>query len=145
MHIHKSVYQHRVTFSDCDPAMLAYYPRILEWFDWSTEKLFRSVDLHWDKMFMKDNMGGLPLLDISVQFKYPVRFGDEIEIKSWVDAFEGRRFTMRHVMTNVTGGRALAAECREFRAWVLIDPSVPRGIRAIPVPEHVRALFHRPD
>ena len=143
MKIHKTVFKHQVTFSDCDPAHMAYYPRILEWFDWSTEHLFRSVGLNWETMFMRDGMGGLPLLDISVQFSYPCRFGDHLEIMTWIDAFEGRKFTIKHEMTNTTGGRNLAAQCREYRVWAMLDPGSPRGIKAAPVPEPVRKLFHR--
>lgn len=138
----KHLYRHKVTFSDCDPAHMAYYPRILEWFDWSTEALFRSVGLHWEKMFGQGGMGGLPLLDIAVSFTYPCRFGDDIEILTWIDAFEGRKFTVRHEMTNATGGRAPAARCREFRAWVVLDPASPRGIKAAPVPAEIQKLFH---
>jgi YbgC/YbaW family acyl-CoA thioester hydrolase len=140
MHIHKATFRHQVTFSDCDPAHLAYYPRMMEWFDWSTEHLFRSVDLHWEKMFMHDGMGGMPLLDISVQFTYPCRFGDHIAITTWIDAFEGRRFTVKHELKN---GPHDAGRCREYRAWVMLAPESPRGIRAVPVPEEIRRKFHR--
>jgi hypothetical protein len=41
-------------------------------------------------------------------------------------------------------GEHLAATCREHRAWVVLDPGSPRGIKAVPVPDTVRRLFHRP-
>lgn len=142
MNIHRTTYRHRVTFADCDPAQMAYYPRILEWLDQSTDHLFRSVGLKWEEMFPRNEPQGLPMLDISIQFKYPCRFGDLISIASWVEAFEGRKFTVRHEMMN---GENLAAVCREHRAWVMLDPGSPRGIKAVAVPEDIRALFHRPD
>ena len=46
MKIHRTVYKHRVTFSDCVPAHMAYHPRILEWFDQSTDRRIRSVNVH---------------------------------------------------------------------------------------------------
>ncbi|MCW5771770.1 MAG: acyl-CoA thioesterase [Rhodospirillaceae bacterium] len=141
MKIHRTVYQHRVTFADCDPAQMAYYPRMLEWLDRSTDHLFRSVGLCWEEMFPRNEPQGMPMLDISIQFKYPCRFGDRISIESWVEAFEGRKFTIKHEMKN---GENLAAECREHRAWVVLDPGSARGIKAIPVPDEVRKLFHRP-
>lgn len=141
MKIHRTTYKHRVAFSDCDPAQMAYYPRMLEWFDHSTDHLFRSVGLKWEEMFPRNAPQGMPMLDISVQFKYPCRFGDLIAIESWIDAFEGRKFTIKHEMKN---GKHLAAACREHRAWVLLDPVAPRGIKAIPVPDDIRKLFHRP-
>jgi 4-hydroxybenzoyl-CoA thioesterase len=140
MHVHKTSFRHRVTFSDCDPAHMAYYPRIMEWFDHSTDHLFRSVGLRWEKMFKDNDPAGMPLLDISVQFKFPCRFGDLVAIESWIDSFEGRKFTVKHEMKN---GDNLAAVCREHRAWVILDPGSPRGIKAVPVPAAIRALFHR--
>jgi 4-hydroxybenzoyl-CoA thioesterase len=140
MHVHKTVFHHRVTFSDCDPAHMAYYPRILEWFDHSTDHLFRSVGLKWEKMFKAGKPAGMPLLDISVQFKSPCRFGDELAITTWIDAFEGRRFTVKHELQN---GDVLGATCREHRAWVMIDPASAKGIKAVPVPDEIRRLFHR--
>ena len=137
-----AVFKHRVTFADCDPAHLAYTPRIMEWFDWSAEHLWRSADLHWDRFFMKDGMGGLPLLDISVQFKYPCRFGDFVEIESWIDEFRAKTFTIRHKLWNATNGRRLGAESREVRTWARIDPAAPNGMRAAPVPDEVRRKFH---
>ena len=71
----------------------------------------------------------------------PCRFGDVVSIETWIDAFEGRKFTIRYEMTN---GEHLAATCCEHRAWVLPDPDSPRGLRAIPVPDEIRKLFHRP-
>src|SRR5687767_8055658 len=100
MHIHKSTFRHQVTFSDCDPAQLAYYPRMFEWFDWSTERLFRSVGLHWEEFFMKDGRAAMPLLDISAQFTYPCRLGDHITITTWIDTFAGSRFTVKHELMN---------------------------------------------
>lgn len=141
MKIHRTTYKHRVSFSDCDPAQMAYYPRILEWFDLSTDHLFRSVGLKWEEMFRRNEPQGTPMLDISVQFKYPCRFGDVVTIETWIDAFEGRKFTIKHEMTN---GEHLAATCREHRAWVLPDPGSARGLKAIAVPDDIQKLFHRP-
>lgn len=135
----KSVFEYQVTFSDCDPANMVYYPRILEWMDWSTEKLFRSVGWPWHEHFGVDGMGGLPLLDIQVSFTHPCRFGDQIGITTWIDAFEGRKFTVRHEMVN---SGILAAECREYRAWVIQEAGSPKGLRAVPVPQEVQELFH---
>src|SRR5262249_52108278 len=62
MKVRRTTYQHRVTFSDCDPARMAYYPRMLEWFDHSTDQLFRSVGLRWEEMFARNEPQGMPLL-----------------------------------------------------------------------------------
>lgn len=137
----KSVFEYQVTFSDCDPAELAYYPRIIEWLDWSSEHMWRRVGMPWHEFFNKDEMGGMPLLDVQVSFRFPMRFGDELTITTWIDAFQARTFTVKHTIHNKGH---LAAECTEKRAWVVRDPDAEKGARAVPFPEELRRLFHRP-
>lgn len=137
----KSVYRHQVTFSDCDPATIVYFVRIVQWCDWASEHLWKSVGKPWHSFFYRDGMMGQPLLDVHLSFHAPARHGDEIEITSWIDAFEGRTFTIRH---EIRKGDALIGECTEKHAWVVADPDSEKGIRAVSVPDEVRALFHRP-
>ena len=96
----RSVFEHQVTFSDCDPAAMAYYPRIVEWCDWSHEHLWRSVGYPWHEHFGTEQLNGLPLLQISYSFHFPMRFGDRLRITSWIDRFEGRKFTVAHEIMN---------------------------------------------
>lgn len=136
-----SVFDYQVTFSDCDPASLAYYARIIEWCDWSNEKLWREAGLPWHKFFNKNGMGGMPLLDVHISFHFPMRHGDHLKITSWVDVFDGRTFTVRHEIMN---GDHLSAKSAEKRAWVVAEPETEKGIRAVPVPDEVQRAFHRP-
>ncbi len=136
-----SIWEYQVTFSDCDPAKIAYYPRMIEWFDWAGEHMFREVGLPWHEHFGDDDLNGMPMTDIKVLFHYPCRFGDKIRIKSWIDSFEAKRFTIKHELYK---GERLAAESREIRAWIITDTTTSRGIRAIPVPDRIQRMFHRP-
>lgn len=136
-----STFEYQVTFSDCDPASLAYYPRIIEWLDWASEHMWRSVGRPWHDFFNKDSMGGMPLLDVHISFHYPMRHGDRLTITTWIDTFEGRTFTVRHTIRNKGH---VAAECTEKRAWVVEDKGSEKGIRAVPFPDELRGLFHRP-
>lgn len=131
-----------VNFADCDPARIVFYPRFYEWFDRGTEMLFRSVGLHWEKMMDEDTgdgpFSGVPLVETGAVYRSPTRFGDEIEIESWIDTIGGKTFTVLHHIHNAGN---LAVEGREVRVWAVTDTSRPAGIRAIPIPDHVRKLF----
>lgn len=138
---YKSVMDYQVTFSDCDPAAMAYYPRIVEWCDWAHERMWRSVGYPWHAHFGSAELNGMPLLDIHYSFHFPMRHGDELRITSWIESFDGRKFTVAHEIMN---GEHFAAEARELRAWVVPDPGSPKKIKAAPVPDEVRRLFHKP-
>ena len=134
----RSLQRRVVNFADCDPARLVFYPRYFEWFDRGTEMLFRSVGLDWETLLGKGDWSGVPLLDAAANFKRPCRFGDTVEIESWVEQWRGKTFLVRHHIKNKG---ELAVEGRELRAWVVTDKSRPAGLRAEPVPAEIIARF----
>jgi 4-hydroxybenzoyl-CoA thioesterase len=80
----------------------------------------------------------VPLLDAGAKFLRPCRFGDPIEIESWIAEWRGRTFLVRHQVRNKG---EIAVEGNELRAWTVVDKSRPAGIRAEPVPEEIVARF----
>lgn len=129
---------HQVGFADCDPARMVFYPRFFELFDRATERLFAEVGLPWSEMFGRDGLSGLPLVDVGAKFISPVRFGDRLDIESWISEWRNKTFIVRHDMRV---GDTVSVEGQEIRAWVVFDPSRAKGIRAVPIPDEVRARF----
>jgi 4-hydroxybenzoyl-CoA thioesterase len=138
----RSLQTRMVNFADCDPAQFVYYPRYFEWFDRGTEMLFRAVGLKWEELFAAGTWSGVPLLDAGAKFMRPCRFGDTIEIESWIAEWRGRTFLVRHQVRNKG---EVAVEGNELRAWTVLDKSRPAGIRAEPVPEEIVARFQAPS
>jgi 4-hydroxybenzoyl-CoA thioesterase len=128
-----------VNFADCDPAQLVFYPRYFEWFDRNTEQLFRSAGLHWQEMYATNpDWNGVPILDAGANFKRPCRFGDTVEIETWVEEWRGKTFLVRHHIRN---RGELAVEGHELRVWAIKDKTRPAGLRAEPVPPDIVARF----
>ncbi|MFI4987840.1 MAG: acyl-CoA thioesterase [Alphaproteobacteria bacterium] len=134
----RSLQTRRVNFADCDPARIVFYPRYFEWFDRGTEMLFRSVGLDWEAIFATSDWNGVPLLDANASFKRPCRFGDTIELESWIEEWRGKTFLVRHEIRNKG---ELAVDGRELRAWTVVDKTRPAGLRAEPVPAEIIARF----
>ena len=103
--------------------------------------MWRAVGFAWHDFFHKDGMNGMPLLDVNISFHFPMRHGDKLTFKTWLDRVEGRTFTVRHEIYN---GEHLAAKSAEMRAWVVLAPEREKGLKAIPMPDDVQALFRRP-
>ncbi len=127
-----------VDFADCDPARLVFYPKYFQWFDRSTERMFRDRGLAWPVMWPQYKLAGLPIVDVSSKFIGPSRFGDTITIESWVGEWRGKVFIVEHRVLN--GGKVIV-EGREVRVWALRDPVDPEGIKAGPVPPEIIARF----
>ena len=126
----------QVDFADCDPARIVFYPRYFEWFDRSSERMFRSRGLDWNELWPAYDLAGLPIVEATAKFLAPSRMGDTITVESWVGEWKGKVFVVEHRVTNAG---QVTVEGREVRVWGLNDPDHPAGMKAASVPDEVIA------
>jgi 4-hydroxybenzoyl-CoA thioesterase len=129
----------RITWGDCDPAGIVYYPRYFEMFDESTVALFERALGMTKYQSQKDfEFAGYPMVDTRAKFSIPNRYGDDVEIESTIAEFRRSSFDIQHRM--LKNGQ-LSVECSETRVWVGRDPADASKIKAIPIPQTVIDKF----
>lgn len=74
-----SAHTHRVLFGDCDPAGIAYYPRMFGWMDAAFHGLLRPHGGH-AAICRRLGAAGLGLASAKAQFARPVVEGDVVDI-----------------------------------------------------------------
>lgn len=120
-----------ISFGDCDPAGIVFYPNVLRWMDAAFHRLLRRFGGHAVLCERLDAVG-LGLVDASVQFCHPMRDGDRLEVRvalsewsrrAFVCSYEGRvkgvlTFTGREVrcLLTETGTGIVAADLSQLRA-----------------------------
>ena len=82
-------------------------------------------------------MIGTPLIEIRTQFHKPATYGETLTVHTEITEFSRKTFTHRH---QVKRGDQLICEGTEVRAFCQRDPANPDRIKAIPVPEDIKAL-----
>lgn len=84
-----------ISFGDCDPAGIVFYPNVFRWMDAAFHELLRP---HGGHATLCDTLGmvGLGLVDASVQFRHPMRDGDRLHLHVSVDSWSRRSLTARH-------------------------------------------------
>jgi 4-hydroxybenzoyl-CoA thioesterase len=128
-----------ITWGDCDPAGIVYYPRYFEMFDESTVALFeRALGMTKYQSQKEFDFAGYPMVDTRAKFSIPNRYGDDVEIESTVAEFRRSSFDIQHKMLK---NGALSIECSETRVWVGRDPADASKIKAIPIPQAVIDKF----
>jgi len=133
--------QFTIEWGYCDPAGIVFNSRFFEFFDWGTWILFEEA-LGVKPQNLTGTLGIiLPLVDVSVRFLAPTRFGDVVELTSQVSEFRRSSFDVAH---QLTVGGALTAEGRESRVWAKRDTGDGAGIKALPIPADVIARFATP-
>ena len=132
--------QHSVTvqFGDCDPGGIVFFPNFSRWMDAASLMFFARCGVPpWRVLERERGIVGTPVLEINTKFHKTVSYGDTIEIATQVHEWRRVVFIQTH---RVTRGDELVCEGREVRAFIKRDEHDPDRMRAIPVPEDIKAL-----
>ncbi len=129
----------RITWGDCDPAGIVYYPRYFEMFDESTTEMFEhALGMTKYKFLEAYNFAGYPMVDTRAKFSIPNRFGDDVVIETTIAEFRKSSFDIQHKL--MKEGQ-LSVECTETRVWVARDPADSSRIKSAPIPQAVIERF----
>ncbi len=132
------IYRVDVCFGDCDPAGIVFFPNFSKWMDQSSLAFFMAQGIPpWRELVKTRGIVGTPLLEIHTRFLKTATYGETIEIHTCVEHWAAKTFRQRHVIRR---GDDILCEGTEVRAFVIRDPANPDRIRAIPIPEDIKAL-----
>ncbi len=131
----------RISWGDCDPAQIVYYPRYFAMFDTAVHELFRAAlgmpKKEWTK---QHGLIGFPMVDTRARFIMPTSYGDDIVIESQVTEFRKSSFDLVHKLTK---DGTLAVEGFETRVLVGPEPGRPGGIGARAIPQAFIDAFEK--
>jgi 4-hydroxybenzoyl-CoA thioesterase len=133
-----TTYSVDVHFGDCDPAGIVFFPNFSRWMDAASLAFFMQCGVQpWRVLEKTRGIVGTPLLEIHTKFIKSVTYGETIVIHTQVEEWRDKVFIQHH---RVTRGDDLICEGRETRVFVRRDANDPDRLRAIAVPEDIRAL-----
>ena len=138
-----TTYRVRVEFGDCDPAGIVFFPNFSRWMDAASLAFFMECGVPpWRELVKTRGIVGTPLLEIHTKFVKAATYGEELVVATHVESWQNKTFTQVHRVTRprADGVEDLICEGREIRAFVRRDAADPDRLRAMPVPDDIRAL-----
>jgi 4-hydroxybenzoyl-CoA thioesterase len=132
-----------VTFGDCDPAGIVFFPNFSRWMDTASLSFFMQCGVPpWRELEKTRGIVGTPLLEINTKFVKSATYGEKLVVTTHVEEWRAKVIVQMHRITRLRtdGGVDLICEGREVRAFVKRDEKDRDRLRAIPVPEDIRAL-----
>lgn len=131
-----------VSFGDCDPAGIVFFPNYAHWMDTASLSFFMQCGVPlWRELVKTRGIVGTPLLEIHTRFFNPATYGETLTVTTQVEEWRAKVFVQMHRITRAhAGGEVLICEGREVRAFVRRDADAADRLRAIPVPEDIRLL-----
>jgi len=132
-----------VSFGDCDPAGIVFFPNFSRWMDTASLSFFMQCGVPpWRELVKTRGIVGTPLLEINTRFFQAATYGETLTIATHVEEWRAKVIVQIHRITRARadGEPDLICEGREVRAFVKRDADDPDRLRAIPVPEDIRLL-----
>jgi 4-hydroxybenzoyl-CoA thioesterase len=133
-----------VTFGDCDPAGIVFFPNFLRWMDTASLSFFMQCGVPpWRELEKTRGIVGTPLLEINTKFVKSATYGETLTVATHVEEWRAKVVVQMHRVTRARAdgtGDDLICEGREVRAFVKRDADDRDRLRAIPVPEDIRLL-----
>ena len=132
-----------VTFGDCDPAGIVFFPNFSRWMDSASLAFFMQCGVPpWRELEKTRGIVGTPLLEINTKFIKSATYGETLKVTTRVEEWRAKVIVQLHRITRARadGGVDLICEGREVRAFVKRDEQDRDRLRAMPVPEDIRLL-----
>lgn len=112
-----------ITFGDCDPAGIVFYPHFFAWFDRTFHDWLRQFGGHTEICQALGSIG-LGLMDVSAKFRAPCKDGDTLDLHLSIEAWDRKALRLSYE-GQIAGRTAVVGQ--EVRG--LFKPS-PTGIMA---------------
>ena len=128
----------QISWGHCDPAKIVFYPNYFIWFDQSAHHLFDKAGANMGDLMDQYGVVGLPIVDAHAEFIYPSKYGDEIEVTSWISEWHEKTLIVTHEIHN---NGLLAVKGTEVRVWAKPHPDDPKRLQAQVIPDSIRASF----
>jgi len=124
----------KVRFGDIDHAGIVYYPRFLHYFHVALEEFFTEVVAVEYHTVINEHRLGLPSVHLQIDFRTPLRFGDEVDVEVRGLELGTTSVTWRYAVWKADG--ALAAEATIVTVALDMDRFQKR-----PLPAWLRESF----
>ena len=138
-----TTYTVNVTFGDCDPAGIVFFPNFSRWMDSASLDFFMQCGVPpWRELVKTRGIVGTPMLEIHTKFLKSATYGETLTVTTHVEEWRAKVLVQIHRITRARadGGEDLICEGREVRAFVKRDAADPDRLRAISIPADIQAL-----
>ena len=128
-------YERLLQWSECDPAGIIFFPHYARWMVEGVNLMFLAMGIDPNEVTASGRQRGLPSRGFNMQFLAPAKLHDRLVHEIVVSRLGTKSLSFKHRFLR---REECLAEAEEVRVWAESNAS---GLRAIAVPEPVRALL----
>lgn len=96
-------YRRKAYYYETDRMDIVHHSNYVRWFEEARVDIMEQLGYPFD--VIEANGIVSPVLKVEAAYKFPVRFGDEFEVRSTLVFFNGSRFALDYEVFNITAGQ----------------------------------------
>ncbi|GGC88787.1 putative acyl-CoA thioesterase YneP [Thalassobacillus devorans] len=96
----------RVRYQETDQMGVVYHANYLVWFELGRTDFIEALGFKYHEI---ENKGVVsPVVDANIQFKKPVRYGEDAYVETWLEDYDGLRITYGYRIFNTSQDLAVS-------------------------------------
>ncbi|MBM7552622.1 acyl-CoA thioesterase [Thalassobacillus pellis] len=100
----------RVRYQETDQMGVVYHANYLVWFELGRTDFIEALGFKYHEIEKQGVVS--PVVDADIQFKKPVRYGEEAHVKTWLEDYDGLRITYGYQIFNQHGELSVSGHTR---------------------------------
>jgi 4-hydroxybenzoyl-CoA thioesterase len=130
------VYTRPIRFEDVDAAGIVFFARYLNYCHEAMEAFFGGLDGGYVRLINERHIG-LPAVHVDIEFKAPLRYGDEARISVTIPHIGRSSTKLRYAFERARDGVTIAIV---VHTCAVTDLTI---MKSIPIPDDMRALLEQ--
>ena|SRR5699024_5846587 len=98
----------KVRYQETDQMGVVYHANYLIWFEIGRTSFIEELGFKYHEM--EEDGVVSPVIDANIQFKYPIRYGDEAYVETWIKKYNGIRTTYGYAIVDKDKNVAVTGE-----------------------------------
>lgn len=95
----------QVRYQETDQMGVVYHANYLVWFELGRTAFIEALGYKYHEM---ETLGLVsPVVDATMSFKQPVRYGDNVQVETWLESYDGLRVVYGYKVSNGEGKTAV--------------------------------------
>ncbi|TGB04654.1 acyl-CoA thioesterase [Halobacillus salinus] len=100
----------QVRYQETDMMGVVYHANYLVWFEIGRTAFIDALGFKYSEI---ENQGVVsPVIDANMSFKTPVRYGEDAQVKTWVEEYDGLRVTYGYEIVHGDGEIAVTGKTK---------------------------------
>lgn len=91
----------KVRYAETDQMGVVYHANYLVWCEIGRTKLIEDMGFNYAKLEKEGILS--PVVNLQFSYKYPAKYGETVEIKTWVEQYNSVKVTYGYEITNEEG------------------------------------------